>query len=73
MLDGIGWVIAGGESGPRYRPVQEQWLVDIRDACSKARVPFFFRQWGGRSPKAGGRELAGATWDEMPPRPAVTA
>ncbi|MGO4756248.1 DUF5131 family protein, partial [Streptomyces sp. 2MCAF27] len=64
---------AGGESGPHHRPVQEQWLVDIRDACNHAGVPFFFKQWGGRSPKSGGRELDGATWDEMPPRLPVAA
>jgi protein gp37 len=67
-LDGVGWVIAGGESGPHHRPVQEGWLVDIRDACNDADVPFFFKQWGGRTPKSGGRELDGAIWDEMPPR-----
>lgn len=72
-LDGIGWVIAGGESGPHHRPVQEEWLVDIRDTCSKADVPFFFKQWGGRTPKSGGRELDGATWSEMPPRLPVAA
>jgi protein gp37 len=65
-LDGIGWVIAGGESGPRYRPMQLEWARSIRDAARSAEVPFFFKQWGGRTPKALGRELDGATWDEMP-------
>lgn len=65
-LAGIGWVIAGGESGPRYRPIQLEWARGIRDAARDAGVPFFFKQWGGRTPKALGRELDGATWDEMP-------
>lgn len=74
QLDGIGWVIAGGESGPRHRPMHEDWVVEIRDTCNKADVPFFFKQWGGRTPKSGGRELDGETWDEMPPRhPVATA
>ncbi|WP_189297934.1 DUF5131 family protein [Streptomyces cinerochromogenes] len=72
-LDGVGWVIAGGESGPQHRPAQEEWLVEIRDACNEADVPFFFKQWGGRTPKSGGRELAGITWDQMPPRLRVEA
>ncbi len=65
-LDGIHWVIAGGESGPRHRPLDEAWVTDIRDTCQDAGVAFFFKQWGGRTPKAGGRQLAGRTWDEMP-------
>ena len=65
---GIGWVIAGGESGPRYRPMGLEWARGIRDACPAADVPFFFKQWGGRTPKALGRELDGAIWDEMPAR-----
>jgi protein gp37 len=72
-LAGIGWVIAGGESGPNARPVQHQWITDIRDACTEHQVPFFFKQWGGRTPKAGGRELEGRTWDEMPTRAGITA
>ncbi|MFZ3474240.1 DUF5131 family protein [Streptomyces sp. 4.24] len=67
-LSGIGWVIAGGESGPNYRPLEGEWVRNIRDACVLAGVPFFFKQWGGRSPKAGGRDLDGATWDQMPAR-----
>lgn len=65
-LQGIGWVIAGGESGPNHRPLKEEWVTEIRDICRDAKVPFFFKQWGGRTPKAGGRELAGETWSEMP-------
>ncbi len=67
-LDGIGWVIAGGESGPRCRPLQLEWARGIRDTSRAAGIPFFFKQWGGRTPKALGRELDGATWDEMPTR-----
>ncbi|MFJ5220963.1 DUF5131 family protein [Streptomyces sp. NPDC088354] len=67
-LEGIDWVIAGGESGPRHRPLDEAWVTGIRDACQKAQVAFFFKQWGGRTPKAGGRKLEGRTWDEMPQR-----
>ena len=71
-LTGIGWVIAGGESGPGCRPLDRTWVTDIRDACTAAGVPFFFKQWGGRTPKAGGRELDGVLWDEMPsPAPAL--
>lgn len=65
-LTGIGWVIVGGESGPGHRPVDPGWVIDVRDRCEGAKVPFFFKQWGGRNPKAGGRELEGRTWDEMP-------
>jgi protein gp37 len=65
-LTGIGWVIAGGESGPGCRPLDRTWVADIRDACTAAGMPFFFKQWGGRTPKAGGRELDGVFWDEMP-------
>lgn len=65
-LDGIDWVIAGGESGPRARPMDPIWVEDIRDQCVRADVAFFFKQWGGRTPKANGRELDGRTWDDMP-------
>jgi protein gp37 len=65
-LDGIHWVIAGGESGPNYRPMKINWARGIRDACNDAGVPFFFKQWGGRTPKALGRNLDGRLWDEMP-------
>lgn len=65
-LHGIDWVIVGGESGPRARPMDEQWVIDIRDQCTEARVAFFFKQWGGRSPKAGGRLLEGKEWSQFP-------
>ena len=67
-LAGIDWVIAGGESGPDYRPLDPAWVTGIRDRCTDAGVPFFFKQWGGRTPKAGGRELDGRVWDQMPRR-----
>jgi protein gp37 len=65
-LNEIHWVIVGGESGPGARPMLKSWVVDIRKQCQKAKVPFFFKQWGGRSKKKTGRELDGRTWDEMP-------
>lgn len=65
-LDRIHWVIAGGESGPRARPVKYEWIAELRDTCTTAEVAFFFKQWGGRTPKAGGRELDGEIWDELP-------
>ncbi|MFE3770823.1 DUF5131 family protein [Streptomyces sp. NPDC059122] len=65
-LDGIDWVIAGGESGTGHRPLEEGWVTGIRDACAAAQVAFFFKQWGGRTPKAGGRTLQGQTWDQLP-------
>src|SRR5262249_46236055 len=61
-LSGIDWVIAGGESGHRHRPVQYDWVAGIRDECAAADVPFFFKQWGGRTPKAGGRQLDGQVY-----------
>jgi len=72
-LNGIDWVIAGGESGPGHRPLDPSWVTGIRDRCTDAGVPFFFKQWGGRTPKAGGRELDGQLWDGMPRRPQLTA
>lgn len=65
-LSGIHWVIAGGESGPHARQVEEAWLRELRDQCRSGGVAFFFKQWGGRTPKAGGRHLDGRTWDEFP-------
>jgi protein gp37 len=65
-LDGLHWVIVGGESGPQARPMQEAWVTDLRDRCVTADIPFFFKQWGGRTPKAGGRLLEGRVWDQMP-------
>jgi len=66
-LDGIGWVIVGGESGPGARPMHPDWVRDLRDQCIAAKVPFFFKQWGGVRKKLAGRILDGRTWDEMPP------
>lgn len=65
-LTGIDWVIAGGESGPAARVMDISWGREIRDQCSAAGVKFFFKQWGGRTPKAGGRVLDGRTWDDRP-------
>ena len=65
-LDGIDWLIVGGESGPRARAMAPEWVTDLRDQCEAAEVPFFFKQWGGRTPKAGGRDLDGRTWDDLP-------
>ena len=65
-LEGIGWVIAGGESGPGARVLDERWVLDIRDACVARGVPFFFKQWGGVSKKRHGRLLRGRTWDQLP-------
>ncbi len=68
-LDGIDWVIVGGESGPKSRPMNLAWVTDLRDQCCRARVPFFFKQWGGKNKKKAGRDLEGRTWDEMPGAP----
>jgi protein gp37 len=65
-LEGIDWLITGGESGPQHRPCDPQWVRDARDRAVAEGVAFFHKQWGGRSPKAGGRDLDGRTWDEMP-------
>ena len=65
-LDGIDWVIVGGESGPRARPMKPEWVFEIRDACERFGVPFFFKQWGGVFKKSTGRVLDGRTWDDMP-------
>jgi protein gp37 len=65
-LSGIDWVIVGGESGPGARPMLRAWVRDIRDQCKTARVPFFFKQWGGLRPKSGGRKLDGREWSQFP-------
>jgi protein gp37 len=65
-LDHLQWVITGGESGPSYRPCDPAWVRDLRERCVAEGVAFFHKQWGGRTPKAGGRILDGRTWDEMP-------
>jgi len=62
----IDWVIVGGESGPRARPMRKEWVTDIRDQCQARRVAFFFKQWGGRTPKTGGRVLEGEVWNQFP-------
>ena len=65
-LKAIDWVIVGGESGPKARPMELQWVTEIRDQCLSANVPFFFKQWGGVNKKKSGRLLDGRTWDEVP-------
>jgi protein gp37 len=75
-LRGIDWVIVGGESGPEARAIDPALVTDIRDQCRRARVAFFFKQWGGKNKKRAGRILEGRTWDEMPnvkASPRVTA
>jgi len=67
-LSGIHWVIVGGESGPRARPMLPEWAQEVRDQCKATKVPFFFKQWGGRTPKAGGRLLDGKEWSQLPKR-----
>jgi len=68
-LRGIDWVIVGGESGPGARPMQEDWVLEIKVQCQGAHVPFFFKQWGGFNKKKAGRMLEGRTWDELPKVP----
>ena len=70
-LSGIDWVIVGGESGPNHRVMDPGWVRDLRDKALLGSVSFFFKQWGGRTPKAGGRELDGRTWDDFPVTAAV--
>jgi len=65
-LDGIDWVIVGGESGPNARPMKPEWVTDIRDQCLAAGVPFFFKQWGGVNKKKNGRKLDGHIWNQTP-------
>ncbi len=65
-LEGIDWVIVGGESGPGARPIKKEWVVQVRDLCVKTRVPFFFKQWGGVQKKKAGRLLEQKTWDQIP-------
>jgi protein gp37 len=67
-ISGIHWVIVGGESGVGARPLDGEAVRALRDLCEREAVPFFFKQWGGRTPKAGGRALDGRTWDGMPDR-----
>lgn len=65
-VSGLNWLIAGGESGPGFRPLDIDWVRTLRDQCVEADIAFLFKQVGGRTPKAGGRELDGRTWDEYP-------
>jgi protein gp37 len=65
-LEGVHWVIAGGESGHRHRPIRVEWVRNLRDRCAGNGIPFFFKQWGGRTPRAGGRVLDGQLHDAMP-------
>jgi protein gp37 len=76
QLDHLHWIITGGESGPNHRPCDPTWVRDLRDRCQAAGVAFFHKQWGGRTPKSGGRVLDDRTWDELPTPvcvPAATA
>ena len=65
-LEGIDWVIVGGESGPGARPMKPEWVVDIKNQCLKAGVPFFFKQWGGTNKRKNGRQLEGKYWNQKP-------
>ena len=71
-LHGIHWVIVGGESGPGARPMEEAWVLDIRDKCVSEGVPFFFKQWGGVNRRLSGRLLEGTEWNQYPDRLGVT-
>jgi protein gp37 len=68
-LDGINWVIVGGESGPGARPMNKEWIISLREQCEAAGVPFFFKQWGGVRKSLAGRQLDGKTYDAIPERP----
>jgi protein gp37 len=68
-LDAIDWAIIGGESGPRARPMNPEWVAEIRERCRIAGTAFFFKQWGGKNKKQAGRVLEGRTWDEFPSKP----
>jgi protein gp37 len=65
-LSGIDWVIVGGESGPGARPMEREWVIELREKCLVSDTPFFFKQWGGVNKKKNGRLLEGKTWDELP-------
>jgi protein gp37 len=65
-LRGISWAIVGGESGPNHRPIQPSWVRELRDQCVSQGVAFFFKQWGGPTPRSGGRRLDGRFWNEYP-------
>jgi protein gp37 len=72
-LTNIDWAIVGGESGPGARPIEKAWVLDIRDQCASAQVPFFFKQWGGVQKKKNGRELNGRVYNQLPRRPKAAA
>jgi protein gp37 len=72
-LKGINWIIVGGESGPGARPLEREWVTGVRDQCLKAKVPFFFKQWGGVQKKKAGRLLDGKIWSQMPKNNLVRA
>lgn len=65
-LQNIHWIIVGGESGPGHRPIEIEWVRALRDRSQEDKIPFFFKQWGGHTPKAGGRTLDNKTWNQMP-------
>lgn len=65
-LTGIDWVIVGGESGPKARPMRKEWVLEIKELCEKDGIPFFFKQWGGRNKRKAGRELDGRIYDNIP-------
>ena len=65
-LNGIDWVIVGGESGPKSREIKKEWVLDIKEQCEQYKTPFFFKQWGGINKKKSGRLLEGKIWNEMP-------
>lgn len=73
VLDGIHWVIAGGESGPGARAMHIDWAREVRDQCAEQKVAFFFKQWGGIRPKTGGRDLDGREWNDLPAKVASRA
>jgi protein gp37 len=72
-LSGIDWVIVGGESGPKARPLDADWVREIRDQCAENDIPFFFKQWGGMRPKSGGRKIDGREWNGFPEPPAAAS
>lgn len=65
-LLGIDWVIVGGESGPKARPIKEEWVIDVKNQCERSQIPFFFKQWGGKNKKAAGKLLQGKIYCQIP-------
>jgi protein gp37 len=70
-LKHIDWVIVGGESGPGARPMDEAWVVNIKDQCQSVEIPFFFKQWGGTQKRRNGRRLQGRIWEQIPKQPGM--